>query len=238
VFPWLQRNAGKAIAIGFALYVAALALVHYAPTPSWLTAARGFAIDKLGPLGDSFGPLTAIFAAIAALGAWRSYATQREQLEQERARIEQERVRPIVAVTVRTHEGGNVAITYDLVVLNAGTRPAVEVRLIASEPELVSCLAAPELANDDSAAWRAVRRCFAEDSVIPLLTQGQEASNSFGYSAAVGNANQFWKYRSRVAVRAVYLDLEGRSYESKQVLTIRDSRGFADGHWSSPSEDS
>jgi hypothetical protein len=83
---WLQRNAGKSIAIGFALYVSALALVHYAPTPAWLTAARGFAIEHLGQLGDSFGPLTAIFAAIAAVGAWKSYGAQRQQLLDERQR--------------------------------------------------------------------------------------------------------------------------------------------------------
>jgi hypothetical protein len=144
--------------------------------------------------------------------------------------------RPIVAAMIRTHEGGNVAIIYDLVVLNAGTRPAVDVRLIASEPELVACLVAPDLANADNAAWRGVRRCFDEDSVIPLLPHGKEASNSFGYSAQVGGSNPFWTYRRRFAVRAVYSDLEGRTYESKQVLTIRDSRGFADGHWSNPRE--
>jgi hypothetical protein len=93
---WLQRNAGKAIAIAFAAYVVLLFAAHVVPMsfwPTWVTDARGFAISKLGPLGDSFAPLTAIFAAIAALGAWRSYSTQREQLEQDNARIEQEKGR-------------------------------------------------------------------------------------------------------------------------------------------------
>jgi hypothetical protein len=236
VLAWLQRNAGKSITIGFALYVGALALLHYAPTPAWLTAARGFAIDKLGPLGDSFGPLTAIFAAIAAVGAWRSYATQREQLEHERERADEERAQPIIATMIRTHGGGNVATIYDLVVLNDGNRPAVDVRLIANEAELVACLVAPDLANADNAAWRGVLRCFEPDSVIPLLPQGDEAKNSFGYSAQVGSSKPFWKYRSLFTLRVVYSDLEGRTYESKQVLTIRDSRAFADGRWSNQNE--
>jgi hypothetical protein len=89
----LQRHIGWAVTVGLVLYAAALAIVHYAPMPSWLTSARGFAIAKLGPLGDSFGPLTAIFAAVAACGAWKSYTAQREQLEQERGRIQDERAR-------------------------------------------------------------------------------------------------------------------------------------------------
>jgi Mg2+/Co2+ transporter CorB len=93
---WLQQDAGKAIAIAFATCVVLIFAAHVVPMsfwPTWVTDARGFAISKLGPLGDSFAPLTAIFAAIAALGAWRSYSTQREQLEQDNARIEQEKGR-------------------------------------------------------------------------------------------------------------------------------------------------
>jgi hypothetical protein len=93
---WLQQNAGKAIAIAFAAYVVLIFTAHVVPMsfwPAWVTEARGFAMGQLGPLGDSFAPLTAMFAAIAALGAWRSYSTQREQLEQDNARIEQEKGR-------------------------------------------------------------------------------------------------------------------------------------------------
>jgi len=84
--PWWQANIGLSIVLLFALYLLLLVVAHYAPTPSWLTAARGFEIGKLGPLGDSFGPLTAMFAAVAAFGAWLSYGAQRQQLEDEKNR--------------------------------------------------------------------------------------------------------------------------------------------------------
>lgn len=84
--PWWQENIGKSIALTFAAYLLVLALAHYLPTASWLTAAHGLGINQLGPLGDSFGPLTAIFAALAAFGAWRSYGAQRQQLNDEKNR--------------------------------------------------------------------------------------------------------------------------------------------------------
>lgn len=89
---WAQQNVGKAILITFATYVGGLAAVHYIPMP-WLTGARGFAMAKLGPFGDSFGMLTAIFAAVAALGAWRSYDAQRLQLQKQQQQLDDEKNR-------------------------------------------------------------------------------------------------------------------------------------------------
>lgn len=140
--------------------------------------------------------------------------------------------RPIVVATIRTHSGGNVAILYDLVVLNAGTRPAVNVRLDTTESQLAACLAQPELVSTEKPLWREAVRCFSEEGTIPLLVHGTEAKNSFGYTGDAGGKGSFWKYRGRFSIRILYDDLDGNSYTSRQVLIIQDSSGFADGSWS------
>lgn len=91
LLTWLKSNVrllsmGAGIAFAFVAYLALLALLHFVALTNWLPSANGLPVDKLGPLGDSFGPLTSMFAAIAALGAWRSYATQKQLLTDERNR--------------------------------------------------------------------------------------------------------------------------------------------------------
>lgn len=54
------------------------------PLGSVMPRVAGRAIEHLGQFGDAFAPITALFALIAAVGAWRSYETQKEQLEHER----------------------------------------------------------------------------------------------------------------------------------------------------------
>lgn len=81
-----RGSVGTWIALLFGAYLVLLALAHFLPVPTWLRSAEGLAVNELGPLGDSFAPLTSIFAALAAVGAWRSFETQRELLEDERRR--------------------------------------------------------------------------------------------------------------------------------------------------------
>lgn len=80
-------------------------------------------IEHMGQLGDAFAPVTSIFALIAAVGAWRSYAAQREQLRQaERSNG------PVVYVDLEIEQGDA-----RLVIGNAGNSPATNVKLTIQE---------------------------------------------------------------------------------------------------------
>jgi len=133
--------------------------------------------------------------------------------------------RPIVSAAVRTHNGGNAGIAYDLAVINTGTRPAVCVRLAVDQATLRESMK-PEARGplvDD------VIRCFEDDAVIPLIVNGGESVNSFGNTS--DDSGGVWKYGSSFPCRLEYRDLEGRAYRSQVTLAIRDSDGFAGGSW-------
>jgi len=51
----------------------------------------GLGVEQVGAFGDSFAPVTAFFAWVAAVGAWLSFASQREQLKDQRAASERQR---------------------------------------------------------------------------------------------------------------------------------------------------
>jgi hypothetical protein len=131
--------------------------------------------------------------------------------------------RPVVAVAVKTHAGGNVAILYDLVVVNSGSMPAKNVKLIAEPNSLAAALGADATpANRDG--WLS---CF--DFVIPVLLNNDKTSCSFGTTEA--NDRGFWKYKAIIDVDVVY---EGRwrTYRDKQRLRILDTDSFTGHHWS------
>ena len=140
--------------------------------------------------------------------------------------------RPIVAVAVRTNSAGNEAITYDLVVINAGSRPACQVVLNADLVELAGCVEDPSRATESDPMWIDARLCLSGEREIPLLLHGKEAANSFGYTGGAAGKGSFWKYGSTFEVRVSYCDLTGRRFTTRQKLEIRDSDGFAGGKWS------
>jgi hypothetical protein len=136
--------------------------------------------------------------------------------------------RPIVAAFVRTCAGGNVGMNFELVVLNAGSRPAAEVSLSCLPKELEACLITPDAKVKEEVLWRNAVACFAEEGLIPLLLPGAEAVSSFGRTGEGG----LWKYRSYLPAIIKYRDLEGRKYSSKIRLIIKDSSTFSGGKWS------
>lgn len=140
--------------------------------------------------------------------------------------------RPIVAVTVVTDEPGSVTTTFNLVVANAGNRPAVNIRLLADEKSLDAAID-PD-ANHSRSAVSMVYDCFSEAGLIPLLLNGREVSNGFG-GVSDQEGQKGLIYGSKIPVTVTYFDLDGRSYSSQQVLLIKASNAFA-GSWWEPKE--
>jgi hypothetical protein len=145
--------------------------------------------------------------------------------------------RPIVSAAVETHAGGEESIAYNLAVSNTGNRPAVNVRLCAEASQVEKSMA-PWVANfrGPHTTYSHVMRCFSKDGEIPLLLNGKNMTNSFGYTR--GDDQTFWLYGASFRLTIRYSDLEGRRYCTSQVLRIKDSAAFAGGIWEARENDS
>ena len=104
--------------------------------------------------------------------------------------------RPIVSAMVKTNGAGNVAITYDLVVLNSGTLPARNIRITADESSLRAALGrgASEHAKE---VWLA-----AFDETIYVLHNNASVSCSFGTTERDNGG--FWKHDSVIPITISY----------------------------------
>lgn len=143
---------------------------------------------------------------------------------------------PIVTACIETATAEDGAfIAYNMVVVNTGNRPAVNVRLDCSATELEQCIqSGPHAGKHPSSTWAHVKKCFQEDAEIPLLLNGKSVSNSFGFTGV--NQQSFWKYNSRLKITLRYADLDGTNYRKELILLIKDSVAFAGGMWSMPEE--
>ena len=161
--------------------------------------------------------LSSVAVIVALLSVW------------EARRAWQQSNRPIVSAVVQTHETGNVATVYNLVVMNTGNRPAVRVRLFAKRDAINSCLSG----QPDKRLLPGILGCFSAEAEIPLLVDSGRVTNSFGITSA-SESPSFWKYDSRLPIRITYSDLHGRKFKSRLVLVIKDTSAFAGGAWFSP----
>ncbi len=180
---------------------------------------------KLAIMSTDLADLLRTFASVAAvamsgLSVWFT------------GRLWRQSNRPVVSAMVRTHSGGNVSILYELAVINGGTRPAVTVRLVALQAQVVGAMEPAALSEIKLAPLKnAVLRCFSEEGLIPLLLNGQTVTNSFGVTGNHSDGGSLWRIGAAIPVEIKYCDLEGRSYTSAVVLRIRDTAAFAGGMW-------
>lgn len=142
--------------------------------------------------------------------------------------------RPIVTAAVRTRSAGNMATTYELVVINSGTRPAATVRLTATADNVNQAFeprafTTPELAR----VVEQVQRCFSRDAVIPVLLNGQTLTNAFGFTGDARGMGPFWRVGASIPVSISYSDLEGRPFATEVTLVVRDTTGFAGSYYQS-----
>jgi hypothetical protein len=136
--------------------------------------------------------------------------------------------RPLITVrTTSFGSGGNVSIPLSLLVENTGNRPAKNVRLTVDAADLDAALVAPP----GDVLRKHVESCFSDRGIIPVLANGRNVSNGFGFLSA---DKPTWKIHSRFEVDVTYQGADDTQYKHKIPLLIADDAGFAGGHWSSP----
>jgi hypothetical protein len=140
----------------------------------------------------------------------------------------QESIRPIVTARVATHSGGNVGVTLDIVVENTGNRPAKNVRLSVDDDVLRSALSE----NQEDVFRKYMEHIFSDRGMIPVLTNGRSATNSFGSIGRGHSEDATWNLHARFEISVSYEDLEGKRYEHTVPLLIADDAGFAGSFWS------
>lgn len=133
--------------------------------------------------------------------------------------------RPVVVARVTTEGGGNLAILYNLLVENTGSRPAKNIRLRVAPADLDRALLAGQTGLRD-----AVEACFAPATSIPILANGRSITSSFG-STGVESQDPTWIPDSEFNITLRYEDLEDRHYEHVFTLRIADDSGFAGFSW-------
>lgn len=136
--------------------------------------------------------------------------------------------RPIVTAFVTECGTGSAAHTFDLVLANTGNRPAVSIRLHALKRDLEHLLdaGAPESRRE----WMML--IFSEESIVPLLRNGEELRTSFGAYIPTDPEAKWLNYGAQIRIRVEYEDLAGRKFTSKLPLRIYARHGFGGGSWS------
>lgn len=136
--------------------------------------------------------------------------------------------RPIVSARITTASGGNCGIVLNIIIENTGSRPARDIRLIASRADVVAALipAEGEIPID-------AQRCFFSNVSIPILANGRSTSNSFGH---LGRQEGAWRPSAEIPIKIVYRDLWRRKFKSKMHLLLADDAGFAQTFWESSSK--
>lgn len=137
--------------------------------------------------------------------------------------------RPIVTAMVQTHHGGNDGIVYNLVVLNSGSIPAKNIKLLVREH---SSLEAALGAGADTKTRKLWLACFEPSTVIRHLHNGARTSCSFGLTHREPNKS-FWKPEAEFPIHIEYEGWFGEKYQSDpaNILQIADSDSFTGGMW-------
>lgn len=133
--------------------------------------------------------------------------------------------RPIICASLVTQSPKN-PITYNLVIYNAGNRPATNIKINADEAVLDKVVNKTADKNLQSM----IHKCFDDETVIPLLIDGKESCTGFGMSSSIPGQNVL-SYGSEIPVVITYCDLESRTYTSHQVLIVKDSKAFSGESW-------
>src|SRR4028118_591898 len=86
--------------------------------------------------------------------------------------------RPILSAFVETYSAGNVATMYNLLVINSGNRPAVNVylNLKLSDEDFKRCITQ----EINHPRVEDILKCFNIEGAIPLIIDGEKKSNYFG----------------------------------------------------------
>ncbi|MEM8717951.1 MAG: hypothetical protein AAGE84_01395 [Cyanobacteria bacterium P01_G01_bin.39] len=132
----------------------------------------------------------------------------------------------------------------NLIVENFGNRHAKNIRLLVDNNKLESAL----LKNTEDVDRQAIERCFSDETIIPMLANGQSISNSFGclnvqYETSTFHGKfhndqygkqSYWKANIRLNITIKYENLDGKSYKDKMPILIASDQCFAGSFWNEP----
>lgn len=135
--------------------------------------------------------------------------------------------RPVVTAFVTEHASGTDAATFNLVMANTGTRPAVRVQLVASHDNIRK-LVDPSVSEQ---RFKMIEHNFLSQSEVPLLRNGEELVTSFGAFTPDDPGGKWLSYGAETEITVRYLDLDGRVFESKQPIKVQARTGFGGGVW-------
>lgn len=133
--------------------------------------------------------------------------------------------RPIVTAMVRTHLAGETAIAFDLEILNSGTLPAKNIRLIANK-ECIKNALGNDACSDDKHRWLS---CFEPENTISMLHNNEKIRCSFGTTR--DNDKGFWRYNAKLPITIKYEGWFGKKYIQNQEIQIIDSESFTGFLW-------
>lgn len=134
--------------------------------------------------------------------------------------------RPFVVVRLINPKAGNRGTCYELQVVNIGQRPAIGVKLRTNAEALRRAIDPTSAFPPDD-----VEACFADSTIIGLLTPGESVTSAFGFNGSKPG-EQLWKMGSILPVAITYRDLEHREFTTKGSLTIATRNGFTGYTWS------
>ncbi len=137
--------------------------------------------------------------------------------------------RPLVTARVTSFGlGGNIATPLSLLIENTGTRPAKNIRLKVESKVLANAMLPY---TEDDLDVEAIKLCFSERGVIPVLANGKSVSNGFGLLQSQSEGT--WKPEARIEILVLYQDLDGREFSHTNPILVADDRGFAGSFWNS-----
>ena len=132
--------------------------------------------------------------------------------------------RPIITISVRTVNSGNVGIVFLLKVLNSGSIPAKNV-IISIDEKLIADAFGSGASEENKERW--VRSI--NNNKINILQNGEAVTCSFG--TCHSNDLGFWKYNAEFPITINYQGWFGYKYTEKQTLQIKDSDSFTGYMW-------
>jgi hypothetical protein len=131
--------------------------------------------------------------------------------------------RPFVVVRLINPKAGNAGTCYELKVENIGTRPATDIRLKTDIQKLRAGLAPSSNCFKDS-----IEACFADSTVIGLLTPGESVVSAFGYN---GIDEQTWIIGHILPIQVTYKDLQHQEFKTEGSIIINTRNGFTGQTW-------
>ena len=129
--------------------------------------------------------------------------------------------RPIVTATFDTNTG-NVSTTIEIALFNTGNRPALDVVLYADKRDIEKILDknAPQLYKDN------IYKIFSGKNIIPIIHNNSNLKSAFGIASKEENNTFVWKSKIKFLIK--YKDLNGKEYQTKQILQIKNYSGFSE----------